>query len=436
MKIRIFVMAATLAFTSLLGAQAPEPPDPPEPPLPPLPLLAMQAGSTERDRDERQRARDMARASRDREDHDYHSGSSYLDRHEYEKAVEAFNRVIEQKGNRADGALYWRSYAQNKLGRRDDALASLAELQKSYPSSRWLEDAKALEVEVRQKSGQPVTPETASDEDLKLLAINSLMNTDPQRSVPLLEKLLKGGNSPKLKERALFVLAQSQTQQARNLLGQTARGGSNPDLQMKAVEYLGIFGGSENLKTLSDVYKTSSDVPVKRAILRSFMVSGSRDQLLAAAKTESNPDLKIEAIRQLGNIGGAADLAQLYPNESSPQVKRVIIQALFVSGNSDKLFELAKSEKDAALRREAIRQLGLMGRSKTAPFLTQLYAQESDAGIKGTVVEALFIQGNATTLIELARKEADPNMKKRIVEKLSLMGSKEATDYLMELLNK
>ena len=47
---------------------------------------------------------------------------------------------------------------------------------------------------------------------------------------------------------------------------------------------------------------------------------------------------------------------------------------------------------------------------------------------------ALFLQGNARSLIELARKEKDPDMKKAIISKLSIMGSKEATDYLMEFL--
>lgn len=46
------------------------------------------------------------------------------------------------------------------------------------------------------------------------------------------------------------------------------------------------------------------------------------------------------------------------------------------------------------------------------------------------------MQGNARALIDLARKETDLSMKKEIVGKLSLMGSKEATEYMMELLNK
>ena len=36
--------------------------------------------------------------------------------------------------------------------------------------------------------------------------------------------------------------------------------------------------------------------------------------------------------------------------------------------------------------------------------------------------------------IDLAKKETDPGMKKTIVERISMMRSKEATDYMMELL--
>jgi len=38
--------------------------------------------------------------------------------------------------------------------------------------------------------------------------------------------------------------------------------------------------------------------------------------------------------------------------------------------------------------------------------------------------------------VELARKETDPEMRKQIVEKLSVMGNREANDYLMEFLDK
>lgn len=367
---------------------------------------------------------------------EYRRGKSYLDRKAYDKAVDAFSRVIENKGSRADGAYYWRAYSLNRVGKRDEALASLTELQKAYPKSHWLDDAKALEAEIRQKSGQPVSPESTADEDLKLMALQALSESDPERSIPMLEKILRSNNSPKLKERALFVLAQSHGQKSREVLASIAKGGTNPDLQSKAIEYLGVYGGHDNLQILVDVYKSSNDVQIKRAILNSFMVSGSRENLLTAAKSETNPQLKVQAIQLLGNAGGSADLAQLYANESSPEVKRAIINGLFVSGNSDKLFDLAKNEKDAGLRHYAINQLGVMGRSKTGQSLAGMYPQETDLDNKKAIINALFVQGNAAAMVEIARKETDINLKKFLVNQLAVMHSKEATDYMMEILSK
>lgn len=482
----VYVMIAGAFVVASMSMRAQEPPAPPEPPLPPAaaplaqvptpplpPLPAMapmpampvmapmppmpamppmlddmmepmelammfapQSEEARQARDAARQARDMARQQARRkgnDDADYRRGMSYLDRRDYDKAIDVFNRVVENKGDRADGALYWRAYAQNKLGKFDNSLATIAELQKTYPQSRWLEDSKALEVEVRQSKGQPPSPENVSDEDLKLVALNSLMNTDPDRSIPIIEKLLKGSSSPRLKERALFVLAQSRSSKARDLVSQVARGSSNPDVQLRAIEYLGVNNSKENLQLLSDIYKSSNDTHIKRQILRSFMVAHDRDALMQAARTESNPELRLEAIRQLGVMGGAAEL---YANESSFEAKRAILNGLMTSGDATKLFEIAKTEKDPKLRTDAINLLGVMGRSKTGDGLLAMYRQESDAGVKNSIINALFVQGNAPAMVDLARKETDPGVKKRIIEQLSVMHSKEATDYLMEILNK
>jgi HEAT repeat protein len=88
------------------------------------------------------------------------------------------------------------------------------------------------------------------------------------------------------------------------------------------------------------------------------------------------------------------------------------------------------------LRRAAIHSLGLMGGEHTGAALVSMYSSESDAGVRGEIVNALFIQGNAKALVDLARKENNLEMKKAIVGKLSIMGSKDSTEYMMELLSK
>jgi HEAT repeat protein len=369
----------------------------------------------------------------DRADDLYDRARDLIEQGKFDRALGDLDRLIDLKSNRTDAALYWKAYSLGKLGRKADALSAIADLQQKFKDSRWVKDAKALELEVRQSTGQPLSPESQNDEELKLMALRGLMNSDAERAMPIIEQMLAGPNSPKVKDRALFVLSQSNSSRARDIIGTVAKGG-NPDLQLRAIKYLGIMGGNDNRQILADVYRASTDSAVKRSIIRSFMVSGDRARLLGLAKGETAPELRGEAVQQLGVMGAHAELAELYTTETSVDVKKRILQAMFVGGNADKLIELAKTEKDPSLRRTAVRNLGLMGSSKTAEAIKAIYQSDATPEIRKEAINALFLQNNAKTLVELARAEKDPQMKKEIVSKLSIMHSKDATDYLLELL--
>jgi HEAT repeat protein len=109
---------------------------------------------------------------------------------------------------------------------------------------------------------------------------------------------------------------------------------------------------------------------------------------------------------------------------------------MFVGGDSERMIELAKGEKDPELRKTAIRNLGLMKRQGTSDALTGIYNSDSNAEVRKTVINALFLQNNGTALVALARAEKNLELKKEIVQKMSVMSpkSKEVSDYLMELL--
>jgi len=387
-------------------------------------------------RDREEEARDRAQERLDRLQELYDDGSEDLDENRYDQAESKFKQLADMNGPQTDAALYWKAYSQNRMGKRDSALATIADLKKRFPQSRWQKDAGALEIEVRQTTGNPAHPENQSDDELKMLAIQGLMNSDPERAMPLLEKVLNGSASPKEKSKALFVMAQNGSPQSREILGRIARGQSNPELQRKAVEYLGIFGGSESRKTLAEVYASSSDASVKHAILRSYMIGGDHERLFAAAKGEKDESLRREAIRQLGLVHGTSELEQLYQTETSSDVRREILQAFFLAGDSAKLLQAAQSEKDPELRRAAIRNLGLVHSNDSGKALQAIYAKETNREVREEVLNAFFLQGNASALVAIARAEKDPELKKAAVQKLSLIHSKEGTDYLMELLQK
>jgi HEAT repeat protein len=388
----------------------------------------------EQERERAEQERERAQQSRERFENLYEQGQNAIERAQWPRAIERFTVLVDAKAPRADAALYWRAYSLDKLNRQADALTSVAELLKGYPSSRWIADARALEIQVRQRAGQPVSPDVQADEELKLFAIQGLQHQDPEQAIPMLEKLLQGTSSPRIKERALFVLAQSNAARARQVMTAVARGGSNPDLQMKAIRYIGMNASQPNRQLLGEIYASSTDVDVKRQILRAYMMSNDRERVLAAATSEKSPQLRAEAMRQLGMMGARDEVWQLYQKETDAQVRSQIIQGLFMAGDSTHLLEVANNDANPDLRRRAIQHLGMMGRDRTGDAILNIYNRQTDVGVKEAAIDALFIQQNAETLVALARKETDRDLKRRIVSKLALMQSPAARDYMLELL--
>src|SRR5580765_5461859 len=72
-------------------------------------------------------------AASTREDELQKDGTDALNESKWDAAASKFNQVAELHGKRADSALYWKAYALNKGGRRQDALATIADLRKQYP---------------------------------------------------------------------------------------------------------------------------------------------------------------------------------------------------------------------------------------------------------------------------------------------------------------
>ena len=368
-------------------------------------------------------------------DRNYSNGQRALDDRHWDEAVQDFNQVISRGSARVDGALYWKAYALAKLGRRDESLAAIAELRKSYGSSKWMDDAKALEIEVNQAAGKPISPDAENDEDLKLLALEALSHSDPERAFPALEKIIKGSSSPKLKRNALYVLANNNSPKAQAMLEQIARGGANPDLQAKAITYMPRNANSGQI--LSEIYNSSNDTEVKRAVLNALLSSRDKDRVLAIARNEKNNELRGIAIGYLGNVNGNSELWQLYQTETTTEGKEQILNHMYNNGNPDKLMELLRAEKDPKLRVTLARVLSSYRNTQVSDSLIAMYANETDPQVKQAIIDNIYSQRNGTAMVNLAKAEKDPKLKLRMIERLGNMKNcKECADYLVEILNK
>jgi HEAT repeat protein len=219
-------------------------------------------------------------------------------------------------------------------------------LRKAYPKSNYLRDAGVLEQQIHSSTGQPPNPENVSDEELKMLALESLMNSNPERAVPLLDKVINGNSSPKLKDKALFVLSQSGSEKAQQILMTLAKANNQPDLQKRAIRYMGMNGNGHNRAVLKEIYNSSSDAGVKKSVFQAWLMSGDKESVLAVARTEKSPELRRESVRYLGMMGGRTELRDMYKSSGDAETREAVVEGMMMCGDSQGLVEIASVEKD------------------------------------------------------------------------------------------
>ena len=134
------------------------------------------------------------------------NGTRAINQAHWDEAVNIFTQVAGERGDHADGALYWKAYAQDKLGQSKPSEATCAELRSGYPKSPWIDDCSALKIEIRSKTGKKVEIEAGESDDVKLLALNAMMRQDEPRALAEIQAILNGDASDRLKKEAQFIL--------------------------------------------------------------------------------------------------------------------------------------------------------------------------------------------------------------------------------------
>ena len=124
----------------------------------------------------------------------YRQGQRALEKEAWGDASRIFGKLASESSDETDAALYWKAYADWKRKLKKESVEGLRQLLSAYPQSAWADDARALEIEIRGGKGAGRTPD-AENEELKLYALDGLMQVEPEQAVPVLEKLLAGNSS-------------------------------------------------------------------------------------------------------------------------------------------------------------------------------------------------------------------------------------------------
>src|ERR1043165_7467181 len=236
----------------------------------------------------------------------FREGRDFIEAQKWQQAADKFNDFIKgyPKDKDLDAALYWYGYALQKQGRNDEARQPLVLLINRFPNSSWRQEAQALLVVLGHKDDvdQALTRDNC---EIKMLALQSLFEADPDRAIAIATDAIKGNQ-------------------------QTC-----PGFPAAAVSMLGSHAGGRAIPLLVDI-----------------------------ARTHPDQKLRLTAIRRLGEERSDQvidELIKIYdadqPKEIRTQVLRALVEGRTPRGTA-KVMEIARSGNDLAVRQYAIRFIG------------------------------------------------------------------------------
>jgi tetratricopeptide (TPR) repeat protein len=258
----------------------------------------------------------------------YAAGTRAMNEQRWQDAIRSFDKVIAAKEKRSDAAIYWKAYSLNKLQRHSDATGICDMLHAQYPDSSWNKDCDVLSIsnpdiniELTDKINQSmnihvhpdvhivnpdvhvvipnISVDIKNNPDMKILALNSMLNQDPAKAIPILRDILNGNQSIGVKKHAIFVLAQSKSPEAQAMLHDAVIGKMDPELQRQAITMMALFQGKRDNDTLAEVYRTTSDRQIKKSIISAFFLTQDAPHLVELAHSEKDLQLKRTIVAQL-----------------------------------------------------------------------------------------------------------------------------------------
>lgn len=428
----------------------------------------------------------------------YRVAREALNRNQYRRAADTFaelGRRYPRSGYAAD-ALYWEAFALYRIGGESELRTALGRLetQKSrFPKAGTSGDAATLTTRIQGElarrgdaeaaatvtatatatagssaggsaGGRTVTTTRATgrstggraggrdacdeDDDVKLAALNAVLQMDSERAMPLLTRVLarRDSGSVCLRRKAVFLVAQKADAGGEDVLIQAARNDPDGEVREQAVFWLSQVESPKAVAALDSIVQKSTDVELQeKAVFALSQQSGTqaRSALRAIAERKDMPrGIREKAIFWLGQSesGGGEYLRGLYARLDDDELKDKVIFGVAQSGSAEDrrwLLEVAKDPKgNVELRKKAVFWLGQAGGSGSE--LASLYGSLTEQELKEQVIFALSqLDGPAAVdqLMEIARKDKDPEMRKKAIFWLGQSDDPRASQFIESLLS-
>ena len=435
----------------------------------------------------------------------YRAARQALNSNQYSRAAELFGSIRDRyaRSTYVPNTYYWQAFALYRAGSDDNLRAARTALRTqadSYPKATTSRDARVL---LRRVQGElarrgdseaaedinreaetaappaiastpgtppiamaPVGPTTViaapvrpgrggscddDDDDMRIAALNAVLQMDPDRAVPLLKTVLarRDAGSTCLRRKAVFLLSQKRTDETARILLDIVRNDPDQEVREQSVFWLSQVPGDETVAALDSILrdpKTPPEIQEKAIFALSQHRSARAGAILRdfAARRDANIDLREKAIYWIGQSRSpenAQFLKDLYTKVENDDLKEKIIFSLSQMGGADNyrwLMDIALNPKeDIEIRKKALFWAG-QGHNVDVADLVKLYDSMSDREMREQLIFVYSQRREDAALdklFQIGKNDPDRELRKKAIFWIGQSRSPRAAQYLQDLIN-
>lgn len=436
----------------------------------------------------------------------YRAARQALNDNQYQRAAELFRSIRDRypRSTYVANTYYWQAFALYRAGSLSEAREALRTQARRYPNATTRRDAEVLLRRVQGELGrqgdadaaaalaadvdvivppvaaapaqtpqpaQPPQPAIAGapragrgvdragsrdrcdddDDDIRIAALNAVLQMDADRAVPLLKTVLarRDDGSACLRRKAVFLVSQKRSDETSRILLDAVRNDPDKEVREQAVFWLSQVPGDETVAALDSILQdTKADPEIQDKAI--FALSQHRSpraaQILCtySGRRDRPAELREKSIFWLGQRRSAENqqcLRDLYRSLDTDELKEKVIFSVSQMGGTDNyrwLMDIALNQREnIELRKKALFWAG-QGRSVDIADLVRLYDSMNDREMKEQLI-FVYSQRREDAALEklfqIGKNDPDRELRKKAIFWVGQSRSPKAAQYLQDLIN-
>jgi HEAT repeat protein len=300
-------------------------------------------------------------------------------------------------------------------------------------------------------AGSAQCPTASDEDDVRLAAMNALLNMDAANAMPILKDVLARRDecSVPLRRKAIFLVSQKRSAEAEDVLLSAARSDPDPEVREQAVFWLSNVNTEKAVSAIDEILRTSTDPKIQEKAI--FALSQHRSERAGeilrnfAQRADAPKALRGNALFWLGQARGAengAFLRQVYPTLQDADLKERVLQAVSQRNdaeNADWLLQIALRDSESMeVRKQALFWAG-QGKALDVAKLAELYDRLPAGEMKKQLLFVLSQRRDGPAvdkLMDIARNDPDLGARKQAIFWLGQSRDPRVAQFLSDLIKR